>query len=198
MSNIIKQPLKIHSVPKEFLKDKKFSYKLYLFLVTRSWYRGFNDTKGNKEIERYEYKLQHIIISKLLEDIDISKSTYDRQMKNKLYRVKIDELNNRHLYINSPKGNYINIPNELCMKIIHMDEMGIRVFIYLYNYNSKDIFGQTNDLILESIGYSANSNNNKNKLSDNMKKLIDLGLISREMQSNGLKKFYIYHNNKND
>ena len=104
--------------------------------------------------------------------------------------------NNRHIYFNSPNGNYVNIPNEICKKIIHMDEMGVRAFIYLYNYSSNDILGQTNSLILESIGYSASSSNNKFKLKKCIDELINLKLISRELYTNGVKKYYIYHNNK--
>lgn len=178
-----------HCIPKKYLKDKKFSYKLYVYLCSNIYWESLKEN----DISRDEYYLKYIEIGKLVLSSRVSNGYFSKQMKYAVYRMKITDDGFKHLYFYSPTSNFTKITREDTLKLIGLDEIAIRAYIYLASFSSNTIYGQDYKKILESCGYSSNSNSTKDKLSNGIEKLVELNLISRKLHSNGLKTYYIYY-----
>lgn len=181
--------LKEYYIPKEYLNNNKFSYKLYLIMCSNMYWNIYSEN----EITRYEYILNYISIKDIVNISNISRQKILKQFEGNPYRLKIDESKNRHLMINSPIKNYIKMSLETLTQLINEEEMAIRTYIYLQGFSYDIIYGVTNEKVLENISYSSTSSNNKSKLTKCINRLIKLGFIRRDIESNGLKKYSIYH-----
>jgi hypothetical protein len=181
--------LSVTVVPKDNLKDKKFSYKLYLWLCYNSWWNKYM----NDDMLRYEYILNYISINYIEEKCNISRKTISRILSGKPYRLKTDENFNKHLMFYTPKSNFIKLDLEMIKTLLELDEMSIRAYIYINSFSSNEVYGITNISILDNIGYSSKSKTNQSKLSNSLKLLVETSLIKRDIKSNGKKKYSIYY-----
>lgn len=178
----INNKLKEYCVPKGYLSDKGFSYKLYLTLISNMLL----------ENESLKYVLRYISIKDIIEVGKMSRAKILKQINNKPYILNIDGFKDIHLAINFPTNNFIKIPLEILIQLINEEEITIRTYIYLQTFSCDTIYGVTNEKLLDSIGYNSNSSNNKSKLTKGINRLIDLRFIKRDIESNGLKKYSVY------
>lgn len=149
----------------------------------------------NKQGDSYEFYLNYITYTDLSEVVGFSRKFIAKQLSGCCYRLKNDDMGNRHLYFNSPNSNFIKIPVEKVEILKDKDEMLIRVYILFDSYSDDVIYGLTNKKILSEIGYSATSKNNEVKLSNIIKQLEYMGLIKREIKFNGNNRYSIYYKN---
>lgn len=182
-----------HPIPKEYLKNKLFSYKFYINYIYLSHFNKVTEIAGGKTIDRYEYEITKIIISKLIKMCKVSRTGFDAQMKNKPYRMKIDDDGVKHLRVYTPKRNFTTIPNTIIEKILDLDEITIRSYIFIHSYSYSRINGLTYNKLLTSIGYGTKSDSIKTKLKKGLNNLVELGLIDRKLEYEGVKTYYIYY-----
>lgn len=185
----IENKLKEYYIPKEYLSTNKFSYKLYMTLCSNMFWNTYSDN----EITRYEYILNYINIKDIVLVTGMCRQNLLKQLDKLPYRLKLDEFKDRHLMINSPAKNYIKVPLDRLSILIKEEEMTMRTYIYLYGFSYDIIYGVTNEKILENIGYGVTSSNNKSKLTKSINRLIELGIVKRDIESNGFKKYSIYY-----
>ena len=186
---ICEQKLDKYNIPKKYLKDKKFSYKLYLNLCNIAFWKYDTDSKDNSFIE---YRLFGYNLTQMSKMFNISKDTIKNKINSPPYRNKIDiyetdenmELlsnytytRTKHLMFNSPKSNYTTISYVILNKLINLDEIDIRFYILLNSMKNKTIYNTTQEGILNYIGYNGKSSNNKTKLTNSVRKLVKLKLI---------------------
>lgn len=174
-------------VPKYYIKNKDFSYRLYLMLFNNP---KLKMSKGNN-ITHYE--VNYINLKELIVISEISRQKILKQFNNTPYTIKTDDFSNRHLSIDINSENSMILHSKIINKLICEEEMTIRAFVYLYSQPNDTIYGVTNEILLNAIGYSATSSNNKSKLAKGINKLTELGFIKRDIGSNGLKKYSIYY-----
>jgi hypothetical protein len=180
-----------YNVPKDYIKNKDFSYKLYLMM--------FNNPKlkMNKENNVIHYEIYYINIKELIEISKISRQKILKQLNNEPYIIKTDDFSNRHLLMDINYKNSMILHSDIINMLILEEEMTIKTFIYLYSQTNDTIYGVTNEILLNAIGYSGSSSNNKSKLTKGINRLIKLGFIKRDIESNGLKKYSIYYKTYN-
>src|SRR5574344_379877 len=167
-----------HKISTDFLSDKDFSYKIHLGIFLHG---GYKDDKCY--IIKNITKLSHIF--------KISKNTI-REKINNYYNIY--SLNSDADYIeNISSNNFVEINNNTLSKLCNLEEIEIRLFIFIKSFSSDEIIGQTQKKILESIGYSSKSKSNEKLLRDATHKLKELGLIETKMYSDGIKKYIIYY-----
>lgn len=159
------------NIPNKFLKDKKFSYKLFMNIIYNC----------NYSIERGEWFYYGVSLSKVKKWSGLDTRTIKNKLKNKTYKIKKDEFGNEHLYIDRPINNFIIVDRERIEKLMNLDEMTIRVYLLIYNwkYEKIDCLSQAN--ILEMIGYSKNSTPNKQKLTNSRRSLEYLKFIKSQI-----------------
>lgn len=187
---ICEQKLDKHNIPKKYLDNKEFSYKLYLNLCNIAFWRYDKDDKDNNFIE---YRLFGYNITQMATMFKMSKDTIRKKLKSLPYRDKFDTYETdedntllpqytytrtKHLMFNSPRSNYTTISNNILDKLINLDEMSIRFYILLNGMKNKTIKNTNQEGILNYIGYNGKSNNNKNKLTKVVKNLSELKLIT--------------------
>lgn len=202
--DICENKLSIHNIPKKYLTNKTFSYKLYLSLCYISFWEYDVDINGNKFIE---YKLRQYNLSEISLMTGLSINTIKNRLSKLPYRDKLDSeqlLNGelmdnfkfrrkKHLYFNSPRSNYIKIDLNTLSKLLELEEFDIRLYILIYGYMYDTIRGLTQNSILEMIGFSSKSHNNFTKLTNSTNKLKELGLLDFKVESDGIKKYIIYY-----
>ena len=173
-------------IPKDYLKDKNFSYRFYFNFALMSWW--------NKTSSGYEFYLNYVTYKSLSENFNLSKTLIKKQLDLVSdYRFKEDGLGNRHLYMNTPTRNFIKVDNNIIKKLKDENEMVIRVYIFMQSYRTNKIIGLTHPKILGSIGYNSNSGSNESKLTESIKRLISMNLLRREMCYNGKNNYSIYY-----
>lgn len=202
--NICNKKLDNYNIPKDYLADKSFSYKLYTNLCYISFWKHISDNNEKRLIEHIlnYYNIEHI--SKL---VGMSRNTIIKKLKMKPYRDKLDSCDidekgylkreskhtrNKHLMFNSPKENYSKIKRKNLEKILELNEITIRLYIFLSGYKYKTIYGLTQKDILREIGYNDKSNRNCSELKIATRKLKELGLIDYIIISDGSIKFIEY------
>lgn len=203
---ICNNKLSEHNIPKDYLSNKNFSYKIYINLCYISFWSYFQDTIDSQK--RIEYKLGHYNLTTLETLIGLSKNTIRNKLNNTPYRVKSDyfevdsngevlkeytNIRTKYLFFNSPTKNYLKLSLKEVEIIKSLSEIEIRLFIFIKSFSSDEIIGQTQKKILESIGYSSKSKSNEKLLRDATHKLKELGLIETKMYSDGIKKYIIYY-----
>ena len=201
---ICEQKLDKHNIPKKYLKDKKFSYKLYINLCDIAFWSYEEDNYNNKFIE---YRLFNYNLTQMSKIFSISINTIKNKISKKPYRDKnniyeLDENMNlkkeylynrtKYLMFNSPKKEYTTINSKIIIKIKTLDEMTIRFYILLNSMKNKTIYNLSQKGILELIGYNGNSHNNRNKLTESVKTLEKLKLIKTESTYENSMKFLSY------
>lgn len=205
--NICENKLSTHNIPKKYLTNKKFSYKLYINLCYIAfWNYGMRDDE--KESKFVEYKLYKYSLKDISQITGISINTIKDKFEKPPYRdkFKIEHLDSngelkdnfkfrrqKHIMFNSPKSNYLKIKLETIGKLITLDEFDIRLYILVYGYIYNEIRGLTQEKILEMIGYSSKSHNNFSKLTQSTSKLKELKLLDYKVESDGIKKYIIYY-----
>ena len=209
--NICENKLSTHNVPKKYLIDKKFSYKLYINLCYISFWSY--DVRMDNEKKYVEYKLADYSLKEISYLSGLSVNTIKNRFDKLPYRSKLDnkQINSsgeleenfrfnrkKHLMFNSPKANYLKIGLETISKLTTLEEFDIRLYVLVYGYIYNEIRGLTQEMILEMIGYSNKSHNNFSKLTKSTNKLKELGLLDYKVESDGIKKYIIYYKNKSN
>lgn len=205
--NICENKLSTHNIPKKYLINRKFSYKLYINLCYIAfWNYGIRD--DGTENKFVEYKLHKYSLKDISCLTGLSVNTIKDRFKKLPYRDKfeLEHLDNngelmenfkfrrqKHIMFNSPKSNYLKINLDTIGKLITLDEFDIRLYILVYGYIYNEIRGLTQQTILEMIGYSSKSHNNFSKLTQSTSKLKELKLLDYKVESDGIKKYIIYY-----
>lgn len=202
--NICETKLDNYNIPKIYLVDKSFSYKLYVNLCYISFWKYISDNSENRLIE---YILNYYNIDHISKLVGMSRNTIIKKLKMKPYRDKLDSFDvdemgclnqdskytrNKHLMFNSPKENYSKIKRKNLEKILELNELTIRLYIFLSGYKYKTVYGLTQKDILKEIGYNNKSNRNCSELKLSTKKLKELDLIDYTVDSDGSIKFITY------
>ena len=210
---ICKNKLEVYNIPKEYLMDKYFSYKLYLNLCNVSFWEYCINEKGEKYIK---HNIKNYNISELSNIFGMSRGSLGIKLKQQPYNQEIikynlenmqldDELydmiyrQGTYLTFNAPTSNYVLVKNKDLEKLISLNEMEIRLYIFIYGNKHKSIDNLIQSKILKYIGYSNKSTVNRTRLAQSAHKLNDLKLIDYTI-FHGEKKCAVYSkitNNKN-
>lgn len=189
---ICEQKLDKYNIPKQYLIDKSFSYKLYLNLCNIAFWECNKDNQG---VENIRYTLFNYKIRKMSKLFNISCNTIKYKISQIPFKIIENKnvygynRNNKNLIFESPKENYTTIELVKILQLINLDEMDIRFYILLNSMESKVICNITQEGILNYIGYNGKSNNNKNKLTNSIRKLEKLKLIkTKYIYEDGLKR----------
>ena len=203
--DICENKLSIHNIPKKYLTDKTFSYKLYLNLCYIAFWKYDLDTEDDKFIE---YRLYGYNLKQLSDISKLNRDTIRTKIAKLPYRDKIDntEITNdgdlidnykftrtKHLMFNSPKTNYTKVELEVLSKLTTLEELTIRLYVLIQGYKYDEIYGASQKCILESLGYSSKSHNNFSKLTQSANKLKELELIDYVVLSDGSIKYIKYY-----
>lgn len=201
---ICEQKLDKYNIPKKYLTNKKFSYKLYLNLCSIAFWKYDENNEGNRFIE---YRLFNYNLKQMSKLFHMSVNTIKNRISKKPYRDKFDiyetdedntllsqytYTRTKHLMFNSPIREYVVISLKELNSIKDLDEMSIRFYILLNGMGNKEIYNLNQKDILDKIGYSGNSTNNKKKLSKITKELEKLGLIKIDVSYNNSMKYLSY------
>ena len=166
--------IKQFDVSNKMLKDKSFSYKLFLNLIYNC----------NYSIERNEWYYYGISLARIKRWSGLSTITIKDKLKHKTYKIKESDDGDQCLYINKPINNFIIVNRIHIENLMTLDEMSIRLYllIYWWKYNKIDCLSQST--ILDKIGYSNKSKGNKQKLTLARRRLEELNLIKSEIIRN--------------
>jgi T5orf172 domain len=175
--------IKEFNITNKMLRDKQFSYKLFINIIYNC----------NYSIERGEWFYYGISFAKIKRWSGLDVRTIKDKLKNKLYRIKEDEFGDEHLYISKPINNFIIVNRNRMEMLLSLDEMSIRLYLLIYGwkYNKVDCLSQS--MILDMIGYSSKSTPNKQKLTLVRRKLENMNLIKSEVIRNENQENIIYY-----
>lgn len=211
---ICRNKLETYNIPKEYLTDKSFSYKFYLNLCNISFWGYKINEKGEKYIQ---HKIKHLNITELSKMFKMNRATIIAKFKKEPYEQEINKYDfsnvdinddrfyemacnqGRHLIFNAPTTNYILVSSKDLEKLIELNEMEIRLYIYIYGNKNKSLDNIVQTEILKRIGYSNKASTNRTRLAQSAHKLNDLKLIDYTI-FHGEKKCAVYSkitNNKN-
>lgn len=170
-------------VSNKMLKDKYFSYKLFLNVIYNC----------NYSMEQGEWFYYGISLARIKRWSGLSTKTIKEKLNHKIYKIKEDELGDQHLYISKPIDNFIIVNRPHIESLLKLDEMSIRLYLLIYGwkYNKVDCLSQS--MILEMIGYSSKSKVNKQKLTTARRTLEGMNFIKSKVIRNEDKENIIYY-----
>lgn len=173
--------LSSYNITKEYLANKNFSYLILLHMV-----RYFN-----YDISTEQWYYDNITFVKIKEWTKMSAQKIKSNLEYGYYEFDKTKYI-LDIKMENPSSNFTKVSKKEIEVLMNTNEMTVRFFLLLKGWKYKTIKGLTQEMILELIGYSKESANNKKKLTLARRLLEDQGLITSERVNEGRKDYLVY------